>query len=155
MEELPSEIVITPVDYNYCISRTIKGKQCGRKPKPNSHYCGIHMNVNKFEKPKDCPICMKSIENIIKPLSCGHWVHKHCVLRWKDRCPICRKKIKLTDRERNILNSNNLSNLNSVGNIVITVEINNQNPDQPIDENMIQESLADLIIQSALMSLRM
>ena len=30
-------------------------------------------------------------------------MHKECLLKWKDRCPICRAKVPLTRKERNML----------------------------------------------------
>jgi hypothetical protein len=56
--------------------------------------------VFKCEKPEECPICYESL-NIDEPLSCGHWMHKCCVVKSrKDECPICREKIDLTTEER-------------------------------------------------------
>lgn len=56
--------------------------------------------VFKCDKPEECPICYESL-NTEKPLSCGHWMHKCCVIKSKkDECPICREKIELTVEER-------------------------------------------------------
>ena len=56
--------------------------------------------VFKCEKPEECPICYESL-NVDEPLSCGHWMHKCCVVKSrKDECPICREKIDLTTEER-------------------------------------------------------
>ncbi len=52
------------------------------------------------EKPSECPVCYEALEDL-KPLSCGHWVHKGCIIKSKkDNCPMCRQKVKLTRRER-------------------------------------------------------
>lgn len=52
------------------------------------------------EKPSECPVCYESL-NEDKALSCGHWVHKSCIIKSKkDNCPMCRQKVKLTRRER-------------------------------------------------------
>ena len=52
------------------------------------------------EKPSECPVCYEELEDL-KPLSCGHWVHKNCIIKSKkDKCPMCREKVKLTRRER-------------------------------------------------------
>lgn len=52
------------------------------------------------EKPSECPVCYEALETD-KALSCGHWVHKSCIIKSKkDNCPMCRQKIKLTRRER-------------------------------------------------------
>jgi hypothetical protein len=52
------------------------------------------------EKPSECPVCYEPL-NEDKALSCGHWVHKSCIIKSKkDNCPMCRQKVKLTRRER-------------------------------------------------------
>ncbi len=52
------------------------------------------------EKPSECPVCYESLETD-NALSCGHWVHKSCIIKSKkDNCPMCRQKVKLTRRER-------------------------------------------------------
>ena len=52
------------------------------------------------EKPSECPVCYEPLETD-KALSCGHWVHKTCIIKSKkDNCPMCRQKVKLTRRER-------------------------------------------------------
>jgi uncharacterized protein YbaR (Trm112 family) len=52
------------------------------------------------EKPSECPVCYEPLETD-KALSCGHWVHKTCIIKSKkDKCPMCREKVKLTRRER-------------------------------------------------------
>jgi len=68
----------------------------------------LKINYNKMtsrssftcEKPSECPVCYEALEDH-KPLSCGHWVHKSCIIKSKkDNCPMCRAKVKLTRRER-------------------------------------------------------
>ena len=52
------------------------------------------------EKPSECPVCYEPLETD-KALSCGHWVHKSCIIKSKkDNCPMCRQKVKLTRREK-------------------------------------------------------
>ena len=52
------------------------------------------------EKPSECPVCYEPL-NEDKALSCGHWVHKSCIIKSKkDNCPMCRQKVKLTRREK-------------------------------------------------------
>ncbi len=52
------------------------------------------------EKPSECPVCYEPL-NEDRALSCGHWVHKSCIIKSKkDNCPMCRQKVKLTRRER-------------------------------------------------------
>lgn len=58
--------------------------------------------INNFieEKPEYCPVCIEKFENKIKPLSCGHFIHKNCVIRsGKTNCPLCKKEVKLTIEE--------------------------------------------------------
>ena len=53
------------------------------------------------EKPQDCPVCFESLDNENKTLSCGHWVHKECVIKSKkDCCPLCRQTVELTLEEQ-------------------------------------------------------
>jgi hypothetical protein len=54
----------------------------------------------RLDRPEDCPICTESLAGERQPLSCGHWVHRKCILQWKDECPICKAKVRLTKRER-------------------------------------------------------
>jgi hypothetical protein len=55
------------------------------------------------EKPCECPVCFESL-NEDKALSCGHWVHKNCIIRSKkDTCPLCRKQVELTLEEKDVL----------------------------------------------------
>ena len=57
------------------------------------------------EKPCECPVCFESLKNEKKSLSCGHWVHKDCIIKSKkDTCPLCRQTIKLNKEERFKLN---------------------------------------------------
>lgn len=58
-----------------------------------------------FDKPESCPICTDSFDNNDKPLSCGHWVHMKCQLKWGDNCSICREKIELKKEEQDIVDN--------------------------------------------------
>ena len=60
-------------------------------------------DLYKFDKPSDCPICLENITNELRPLNCGHWVHKDCLLRWNDMCPTCRSPVELSLGERKVL----------------------------------------------------
>lgn len=95
---------ITLIDYSYCIGCTKAGKQCRKRPIKNSYYCKCHKSMFKFAKPDECSICFESMHDVQQPLSCGHWVHRSCILKWKDECPICRTKIKVTTKEYRKLN---------------------------------------------------
>jgi len=63
----------------------------------NKIYCKNHEKEFKFEKPEDCPICSEDMTSCQFPLKCGHWAHTECVLKWQDKCPICRKRYVLWD----------------------------------------------------------
>lgn len=53
------------------------------------------------EKPQDCPVCFESLSNENKTLTCGHWVHKECVIKSKkDCCPMCRQTVELSLEEQ-------------------------------------------------------
>ena len=53
-----------------------------------------------YDKPNECPVCYEILRTS-KPLSCGHWVHKKCIVKsLKNECPICRKEVELTDLEK-------------------------------------------------------
>jgi len=48
----------------------------------------------KFPRPKDCPVCYKSLHQCVRPLECHHWVHRSCIRKsGKSQCPICRKEL--------------------------------------------------------------
>lgn len=89
-----------------CHGSTKRGFPCGCRPVRGKNYCGRHLKLYKFPKPETCPICTESLDKVPQPLSCGHWVHRECVLKWKDQCPVCRALISLTKRERGQLAKN-------------------------------------------------
>ena len=108
----PEEILITPV--KYCQAKTKEGKQCCNKVTGGNFYCSRHVKLFKYPKPEDCPVCCESLSDLPQPLSCGHWVHKNCVLKWgKDQCPVCRSNITLTKKERSILDKTIQKTLNT------------------------------------------
>jgi hypothetical protein len=72
----------------------------GNYTNQNGNFCKKHVHQYKLEKPEECPICMNDLKDEKEPLSCGHWVHKNCILQWKDQCPVCRAKLKLSKEER-------------------------------------------------------
>jgi hypothetical protein len=70
---------------------------------------------------------MDNINDEEYPLHCGHWVHLHCLLNWKEiqklkniKCPVCRedidlnKKVKKKDRMVKININKNLNDIESV-----------------------------------------
>lgn len=66
-------------------------------------YCLRHMGKHSPQHVMDnetgeCCVCVESID---KPLVCGHYVHKECViLSGKDACPVCRQPVPLSRRDR-------------------------------------------------------
>ncbi len=86
-----------------CCGITQTGKQCCNNSIKDKNYCHLHELQFKYPKPTECPICTDELDTNAQPLSCGHWVHRKCILKWKDECPICRATIKLTKKERSTL----------------------------------------------------
>lgn len=70
---------------------------------PNCHSC---MDVDQtpmhiIDKPLECPVCMDELDEKAKPLLCGHWVHRSCVVQsGKAQCPICRRHVYMSAIER-------------------------------------------------------
>ncbi len=49
---------------------------------------------------EECAICLEEVDSKRAPLTCGHWVHRHCaVASDRQECPICRHPIILTRSE--------------------------------------------------------
>lgn len=116
-EDIDDILILTDKDLcfhnkrTYCCGTTVKGKPCKnqvykildseKKIYTNSQYCKRHHEKFRLEKPEECPICMEELTNVHVPLSCSHWVHRQCIVKWgKDKCPICRTEIKLTSSEK-------------------------------------------------------
>jgi hypothetical protein len=97
-DDAPDVLVIRRI--YYCRGRTKKGQPCRQHIGPDQCYCSRHARLFKFEKPTECPICLEPSKAMHQPLSCGHWVCRPCVLRWKEQCPVCRSPIEVTKRER-------------------------------------------------------
>ena len=86
-----------------CCVKTKKGSICKNKIYNGGKYCKLHHKQFSLEKPEDCPICMESLKNVDRPTQCGHWIHKECLMKWKeDTCPMCRSEIKFTVEEKRI-----------------------------------------------------
>ena len=43
----------------------------------------------EYIEPEECPICYENYTTRIK-LSCGHFIHYKCMLKWGINCPLCR-----------------------------------------------------------------
>ena len=81
--------------------------RCKIFTKNTSGYCRWHEKLysdnEKFieDRPQECPVCYNKLSQVTRPLSCGHYVHKSCVIKsGKSECPICRKILP------NIINKN-------------------------------------------------
>jgi hypothetical protein len=54
------------------------------------------MSNNKYEQ-SECSICLESLNQNIKVLECEHVFHIKCIslaTEYRDKCPLCRHKIK-------------------------------------------------------------
>lgn len=52
-----------------------------------------------LECPDDCCVCLETIDSSSR-LSCGHYIHKACVVKsGKSQCPMCRAEVKLSYEE--------------------------------------------------------
>ena len=65
------------------------------------------------QKPDCCPICYDSFHIHDKPLSCGHYIHRNCIVLSKQtKCSICRSEIVLYRQElHTIINHNDYLNI--------------------------------------------
>ena len=95
------------------------------------------------EKPTECPVCFESLSNEQKTLSCGHWVHKECVIKSKkDCCPLCRQTVELTIEEQYKMQQHkeqtSRETLNTEFNTVISRYIQTY-----IDEDMFEDEYID------------
>ena len=96
------------------------GRKCKFKCYKDFDYCKRHINNSPpkiiLERPDECSVCTEGFVDKDKPLICGHYVHRRCLVKWgKELCPICRAFIPLTKREKdeaknNIVEMNNRYN---------------------------------------------
>lgn len=97
-----------------CCGKTLNGKDCKKKRIDNGYYCHIHKKdfCSPFEKPDDCFICTELLGDKDNLLSCGHWMHRSCFIKTnKETCPVCRKKVKLTKKEKENIHKENRRHL--------------------------------------------
>ena len=101
-----------------CQGTTKKGQQCRSRAHVNN-YCGRHVHLFKFPKPDECLVCLESSETMYQPLSCGHWVCRNCITKWKAECPVCRAQIQVTKRERKQIENLQTNNNNETDSLTI------------------------------------
>jgi hypothetical protein len=56
--------------------------------------------IPKLDKQEECPICSSEMENVLRPLSCGHWCHRECQLTWGTSCSLCRQHVRFSPNEQ-------------------------------------------------------
>lgn len=103
-QEEDDVLILSEKDLSFqtCCVKTKRGSVCKNRLY-NEKYCKLHHKQFGLEKPEECPICMESLENTDRPTQCGHWIHKECLMKWKeDTCPMCRTPIKFTVEEKRI-----------------------------------------------------
>ena len=83
---------------SFCHAFTKNYKPCKRGCKNNA-YCHNHKILYKYSRPDNCLICYENL-NEVRPLECGHWIHKKCVEKWSDinkikvvYCPMCNSSL--------------------------------------------------------------
>ena len=95
-------MIVNQNDLPTCNGITQRGKKCKNKQCTGSLYCKRHVCKFRLEKPEECPVCMESLQDVVVPLSCSHWVHPKCIVNWgKETCPLCRQHIFLPLHQRN------------------------------------------------------
>lgn len=92
-----------------CQGITKKGQPCLSRANVGN-YCSRHARLFKFPKPDECLICLESSETMYQPLSCGHWICRTCITKWKAECPVCRSSIQVTKRERKQIENVSVNN---------------------------------------------
>lgn len=72
---------------------------------PRYKYCTRHISEQQplqiVDKPEECPVCIETFDEDDSPLTCGHWVHKECIIKsGKGQCPVCRFDLYLSTKEK-------------------------------------------------------
>jgi len=81
---------------------------CENFCKINFKTCEKHIQtLQLFDKPDECVICTESISELEFPLSCGHWIHRECQLKFKETCSYCRQNILLSNDEKQTMELTN------------------------------------------------
>ncbi len=83
-----------------CLGTNARGHRCKNEVSCTGERCHYHNTSHSEPKPKECVICTENLDDEI-PLSCGHWIHRHCVVQsGKSECPMCRQPVRLTSQEK-------------------------------------------------------
>lgn len=100
------------VNNNKCTHYLKRFKRyCKLSTQPNYNYCSRHMKHQKplqiLDKPDECQVCIEKFTDKDTPLTCGHWIHRECVVKsGKNLCPLCRFQLNLTKKEKQECTSN-------------------------------------------------
>ena len=143
MMNLMNDSIVKNRYYNECIPMTTANIHFERLNTLNKqpyecccyHFTGISININSHFNDEDkCGICLKTWDlrnNEIIKLSCNHYFHKKCILKWfsndcSNSCPICRCPHDSCLTPERELASNMLNNeVNKQENRVISSSSNN------------------------------
>lgn len=108
--------------------------RCKNITKNTCGYCRWHEKLysdnEKFleDRPQECPVCYNKLCQVTRPLSCGHYVHKSCVIKsGKSECPICRKYIpNLLNKNKSDIGDDTNNNSDNDDSPVLEIEIPNE-----------------------------
>ena len=90
------------------------------------NFCACHIKKQKplcdLEKPDTCPICFESTNTSVIQLTCGHYLHKECMIKCgRPTCPICKQFVYMTKDVFLRLRINNLRwKLNHIPHVIDT-----------------------------------
>lgn len=72
------------------------GRKCLHMVSGGYRKCYQHRKP-RYPRPKECPVCTYRFAGYYVPLHpCQHWVCPECIVHsGKDKCPLCRAKIKV------------------------------------------------------------
>lgn len=87
-------------DYYRCKNNTRQGMLTCRTHSEFEEVIGDADMTFIEQMPEECPVCIEEFCQKDEPLSCGHWIHRSCVIRsGKAECPVCRSSLELTHDE--------------------------------------------------------
>lgn len=99
--------IVNNLDVQKTCAHYIKQRKrcCKLSVFPNYNFCARHIHNQKplqiIDKPDECPVCMEYLKHDEQSLTCGHWVHRDCIIKsGKGQCPVCRFELYLNMKER-------------------------------------------------------